>query len=210
MVVAPPCFSSLSHFKLLLHHDMGKYTPAFKDRVLREYCAGDRRHSFRALARSYNIRGGPSVIHGWYQRWKGNPESLKRKPGSGGQRALTRSQVHQYICVPVERAYKKHVAVDYRKLKDPIEEAVGHPVSLRTIQQYGKEEADVVNKTTIPRTSNESRIQIFDLLCFYFSIGSSPYSQKSHCPIVFFQCPLNLALALPNVAASGCDSQNPN
>lgn len=134
---------------------MVKYTPAFKDRVLREYCVGNRDSSFRALARRFKIKGGMSVIQRWYRRWKGTPLSLGRKKGSGGKRVLTSNEVQRYILRPIERKNKKHQAVHYPELKEPLERAVGHSVSLRTIQRRGKEEASIHGQSTIARTDLE-------------------------------------------------------
>ena len=134
---------------------MVKYTPSFKDRVLREYRARDRNYSFRALALRFNIKGGMAVIQRWYQRWNGTPQSLERKKGSGGKCVLTSRDVQRYILKPIEKKNKKHQAVHYSELKESIEQAVGHPVSLRTIQRRGKEEAGIHDQSTIARTHME-------------------------------------------------------
>jgi len=141
---------------------MTKYPPSLKHSILLEYRAGDRTRSFRALARLYKIKGGESVVRNWYYRWKSTPESLERKPGSGGHAVLTPALVDKYIRKPVEKARDQHKAIEYRVLKEPLEKAVGHPMSLRTIQYYGKETVGILYQTTIPRTPQECTIIIYN------------------------------------------------
>lgn len=139
---------------------MVKYTPAFKDEVLREYSPGVRGHSFRALARRFKIHGGMSVVQRWYSRWKGSPQSLARKVGSGGHPVLTREQVRRYILRPIEAKNKKHQAVHYSELKESVESSVGHSVSSRTIRRRGKEEMGCEAKSTVARTERECKTQL--------------------------------------------------
>jgi transposase-like protein len=148
-------FSSPPLSTVYLHIAMVKYTPLFKDQVLREYCPGNRGQSFRFLARRFGIKGGESVVRTWYHRWKGNPQSLERKPGSGGRYVLTPKEVEHYILRPLERRNQKHQPVHYTELKGPVERAVGHPVSVRAIQRRGKEEAGCRSHSTVPRTVQE-------------------------------------------------------
>ncbi len=138
---------------------MVKYPPAFKDEVLREYRPGVRGYSFRALARRFKIHGGMSVVQRWYSRWKGSPQSLVRKKGSGGHPVLTAAQARRCILKPIEAKNKKHQAVHYTELKESVEAAVGHSVSVRTIQRRGKEELECKAKPTIARTRQESKSQ---------------------------------------------------
>jgi len=146
---------------------MVKYTPAFQDRVLRQYCAGVRGHSFADLARHHGIKGGASLVHKWYSSWKGNAQSLLRKSGSGRPRVLTCPQVVRYILRPIESRNQKHQPVHYTELKGPVEAAVGHSVSLRTIQRRGKETAGVRSRSTIPRTLQERMPSTCTLQPFY-------------------------------------------
>jgi transposase len=153
-------FSSLHFLSVSLRHTMTKYTPAFKDEVLREYCPGMRGHSFRALARRFKIRGGKSVVQCWYSRWKGTPQSLARKRGSGGRYVLTPDEVQRHILRPLEKRNQKHKAMHYTELKESVESAVGHSVSVRTIQRRAKEELGCKAKPTISRTELECKIQM--------------------------------------------------
>jgi transposase-like protein len=143
-----------------VHHftKMTRYTPAFKHAVLREYCAGNRSHSFRALARRFKVHGGKSTISAWYRLWNGTPHSLERRHGSGRKASLTREQVGRLIVKPIRRCNRNHVAVEYHDLQEAVEEKVTHPVSLRTIQRYGKEAGGIQFHSTIPRTPQERTI----------------------------------------------------
>ena len=134
---------------------MTKYTSSFKHQVLKEYCAGDRRHSFRALARRFGIPGGKSVISAWFRHWDGTPHSLERRAGSGRRARLTPAQVERYIVKPIRRCNQNHVAVEYHELKEAVEDEVGHSVSVRTIQRRGKEVGGIHGQSTIPKTPQE-------------------------------------------------------
>jgi len=149
------CFASFTFPKRLSTLPMVKYTTTFKDHVLREYCPGNRGHSFGALARRFGITGCESVVRTWYHRWKGSPQSLARKPGSGGRYVLTSNQVERYILRPIERRNQQHQPVHYTQLKESVQTAVGHSVSLRTIQRRGKEMVGCRVQSTIPRTPQE-------------------------------------------------------
>jgi len=149
---------------------MVKYTSAFKDRVLRQYCVGVRGHTFADLARVNGIKGGESVVRKWYHRWKGNALSLQRKAVSGRPRVLTPSQVVRYILRPIESRNQKHQPVHYTELKGPVEKAVGHSVSVRTIQRRGKEETGCRIQSTIPRTPQERTIFTYNPQTRRFSL----------------------------------------
>jgi len=141
----------------IAHHfvKMTRYTPAFKHTVLRAYCAGNRSHSFRALARRFKVPGGKSTISAWYRLWDGTSHSLERRHGSGRKALLTRKQVERLIVKPIRRCNRNHVAVEYHDLQEAVEEKVGHLVSLRTIQRQGKEAGGIQFHSTIPRTPEE-------------------------------------------------------
>ena len=137
--------------------NMGKYVPQFKHEVLQKYTAGDRSHSFEALARRYKIRGGKSLIRKWYQRWNGTPQSLQRVEGSEKRARLTPEQVNKLIVKPFRRSNRVHVAIEYPELKASIEKKLGHTISLRTIQRYGLEAGKISSHTTIARTEKERK-----------------------------------------------------
>ena len=134
---------------------MTKFTPRFKQEVLRQYVAGDHGHSFDALARRFHIPGGRRAVSSWHRQWNGTPLSLERKPGSGRRALLTPTQVARLIVKPIRRCNRNHVAVEYPQLLESVEQELGHPVSLRTLQRYGREEGKVHCESTIPRTPEE-------------------------------------------------------
>ena len=165
--------AGLSHFPWASHSfahyilNMTKYTSVFKHAVLQEYCAGNRAHSFRALARRFKVHGGPSTICKWYRNWKGTQQSLERRAGSGRRTLLTPAQVERYIVKPIRRCNKNHVAVEYHDLKDDVEEKVGHSVSVRTLRRYGKEKSQVHFQHTIRRTPVERTLRKYIPPRFY-------------------------------------------
>ena len=117
--------------------------------------AGDHGHSFDALARRFHIPGGRRAVSSWHRQWNGTPLSLERKPGSGRRALLTPTQVARLITKPIRRCNRNHVAVEYPQLLESMEQELGHPVSLRTLQRYGREEGKVHCESTIPRTPEE-------------------------------------------------------
>ena len=68
---------------------------------------------------------------------------------------LTPAQVARLIVKPIRRCNRNHVAVEYPELKERVEQEVGHSVSVRTIQRYGREEGKVQDQTTIARAPME-------------------------------------------------------
>ena len=134
---------------------MVKFRPTFKHDILKQYTAGDRHHSFRALARRYSIPGGKSVIESWFHQWNGSPHSLERRRGTGRRALLTPKQVERLLVKPIRRCNRNHLAVEYPELREAVEHEVGHSVSLRTIQRYGKEKGGIHDQSTIPRTPEE-------------------------------------------------------
>ena len=134
---------------------MPPYPAYLKHDVLREYVPGDHRHTFEKLARRHNIKGGKALAQKWYNQWNGTVASLERRPGSG-RRALSAPQlVERLILKPIRRANRSDVAIEYPELKEAVEEKIGHPISIRTIQRQGHDAEDVKGKTTIPRTEQE-------------------------------------------------------
>ena len=145
---------------------MAKYTPQFKHEVLQQYTAGNRSHSFEALARRYKIRGGKSLIRKWYKRWNRTPQSLQGAEGSGRRGLLTPEQVKKFIKKPIRRSNRAHVTIEYPELKASVEEKLVHTISLRTIQRYGLEEGKISSHTTIPRTEKERKFILLLSLIF--------------------------------------------
>jgi len=134
---------------------MGKYTPMLKHNVLRQYRLRKRGYSLPALARAYSITGGESVIRKWLKRWDGTMLSLERKPGTGRKPILTPLEVQRHILRPIQKKNEKHQAVHCSNLEEPVEKAVGHSVSVRTIQRKAKEALGCKAQTTFARAELE-------------------------------------------------------
>jgi hypothetical protein len=82
---------------------------------------------------------------------------MERRTGSGRRVILTPQQVQQYIVRPIRRRNQAHMAIEYPELKEDIEQKVGHPVSVRTIQRHGREEGGITYDTTVARTEQERK-----------------------------------------------------
>ena len=65
---------------------------------------------------------------------------------------LTPAQVARLNVKPIRRCNRNHLAVEYPELKLRVERELGHSVSVRTIQRYGREEGNVHDLITIART----------------------------------------------------------
>ncbi len=137
---------------------MSTFSPQFKHEILRQYVAGDRAHSFAALANRYNIRGGKTTVQYWHSHWDGTVSSLERKEGSGRRVLLTPQQVNKLIVKPIRRANRNHVAIDYPEVKDLVEQKTGLSISARSVRRYGREAGGIRSSTTNPRTEQESNI----------------------------------------------------
>lgn len=156
---------------------MVNYTPQFKNSILREYVAGSRGHGFLALAKRYNIRGGPMLVRRWYSQWNGTAASMERAQGSGRRAILTPTQVQRYIVRPIRRHNRSHTAIEYPELKEGIEQKTGQSISVRTIQRYGREEGGVSSGTTVARTENERMLHNHIGIEGTLSLGDAPTHQ---------------------------------
>ena len=137
---------------------MGRMSHSFKPDILREYCAGNRRHSFSSFASRYGVRGGARTIQRWYAHWDGTPQSLNRIGNAGRKALLTPRQVEQYIIKPVRRASQHHVAIYYSELMDTIHDKTPVDVSLRAVQRYGKKKEGIRGTRTQKRPETECKI----------------------------------------------------
>jgi transposase len=136
---------------------MSGFTPKLKHRILQQYQPYSKEHSFSALARHYAVAGGESTIRKWHQQWNGTAASLERKAVSGRPRALNKTQVKNYIRMPIENKRRVHAAVHYTDLLLSVRQKTGKPISLRTVQRRGKEDLGVKQKRSKKRTASESK-----------------------------------------------------
>ncbi len=128
-----------------------------KQLILSKYQCRSRGEGFDALAARYGIQGGGRTIQRWYERWDGTPASLEPKRSTGRPTALSSTEVQQYITAPIKRENRRSHPIRYTDLLRPIREKTGKRVSLRTIQQYGKENAGINSRNTKKRTANERK-----------------------------------------------------
>jgi len=135
---------------------MKQFTPEQKHEVLLEYSPSSPTHSFSALARRHAVKGGARTVQRWHARWNRTPASLQHKAVSGRPRILSRAQVSRHVRVPILAANRAHRAVSYSSLLPTVRQKTGKQPSLRTLQNYGKEELGGKKKHTKKRTADES------------------------------------------------------
>jgi transposase-like protein len=133
-----------------------KYTPQFKQTVLKEYNSASSSSSFSSLSRRFCIDGGREVVRKWYRKWDGSVESLKDKHSTGRPRILSHAQINRHIVVPIRDKNRRHLPIHYRDLVSGLQHAIRKKISLRTIQRYGKEKK-VREKNSIKRMERECR-----------------------------------------------------
>lgn len=141
-----------------------------KHHILLEYTPRDTSRSFSALARRHAVRGGERTIRRWHQRWNGTLHSLERKDGSGKARILTAAEVNRHVRAPILAANRSHRAIHYTDLLPEVQRKTGKKISLRSLQQYGKEELAIKQRHTKKRTAGESectRIRKRDRTCLF-------------------------------------------
>lgn len=134
---------------------MSVFTPQLKHHILTQYQSHSHTHSFSALAHQYGVKGGRQTIQKWHSQWNGTAASLERKVGSGRPRALSSTQVNDYIRTPIRHKRRIHAAVHYPSLLPSVCEKTGKSISLRTLQNYGKREVGIKLKHTKKRTVTE-------------------------------------------------------
>ena len=139
-----------------LHAAMKHLSAEAKHHILLEYSAADATRSFAALAARHHIKGGREAVRQWHLRWNGTAASLQRKQGTGRARALSAAQVRRHIAAPIRNSNRAARAVRYTKLLPQVQAATGSQLSLRTLQRYGKEEADGRSTRGKKRTADES------------------------------------------------------
>jgi transposase len=156
--------------------------PELKHFILTKYQHNHRGHGFEALAQQYGIAGGGRTIKGWYDRWDGTSDSLKRKPGSGRPRSLSSGEVQQYITTPIKKKNHQSRPVHYTDILRPLCENTGKRVSLRTVQRYGKENVGINSKRTIKKTKWECKffIHIASHCCNISFPSGSSYQYGAH------------------------------
>lgn len=134
---------------------MVKYSPFFKHNILTQYSPNQPHNGFHSLAVRFQIRGGPSTVKRWYDRWDGTAKSLERRATSGRPRLLTSRQVQQYIGAPIKKKNQLHQRIDYASIHQQIKPKINKSISLRTIRRYGKERLGIKKKRTKAVMSRE-------------------------------------------------------
>jgi transposase len=134
--------------------------PELKQFILNQYRCKRHGSGFDALAQRYEIAGGGKTIQRWYQQWDGTVESLKKKPGAGRPRLLEEAEITQHISIPIKRKNRRSQPIHYTDILRPLQEQTQKKISLRTVQRYGKENAEINSKRTIKKTKWECKFLI--------------------------------------------------
>ena len=93
---------------------MTKYSPAFKEKVVREYEKGVRGKGFAALAKRFKVP--KSVIEDWCKKWEAGGRTVDAfEDQAGGDRRsiLTEREKERYILDFVSHKNSKRKAVNY-------------------------------------------------------------------------------------------------
>lgn len=114
-----------------------KYPPHLMQTILKQYNPGVRGQGFKALAKKYDIKGGPKTISDWYSKWDGSESSLKKRSGGDRRSILTQKEKKKHVGDFIEKCSKKE-AVIYSEVKKNVELKTKKSPKLRTIQDYGK------------------------------------------------------------------------
>jgi hypothetical protein len=117
------------------------------------------------LRRAYESEVNVAALHGviasretiwrWKKKWNGTAQSLERKEGTGNTYILTPSEVSRHIRAPILAANRAHRAIHYTDMWQQVKSKTGKRISLRTLQQYGKETLGIKEKTARKRTQAE-------------------------------------------------------
>lgn len=128
---------------------MTKYSPAYKERVVREYQKGVRGRGFAALSKRFKIP--KSVIEDWWKKWiqAGQTiEAFAEEVGGDRKSVLTEKEKERYILDFVSHKNAKGEAVDYPDVHAYVVNCTQKDISIRSVQRIGKEEMGISWKQT--------------------------------------------------------------
>jgi transposase-like protein len=119
---------------------MGKryeqYTPEFKQRVVKEYRAGESGSGAKALAGRHSIRGGHRTVMQWVRRYNGKRSSLAKRTKPNRERILTHYEAARFIRNPMLIAHKKRQLVVASALHPKVVKGTGKQISVRSVRRY--------------------------------------------------------------------------
>jgi transposase len=135
---------------------MQKYPVSYKERVVREYEPGVRGKGFKALGNRYNL--APRLIKLWWKKWEDGGrtrEALEQQHGGGRRSKLTDKEKEKHILEFVNEKNAMAEPVDYLEVHENVIATTHKEISLRTIQEIGKEELGLTwKKGTIVNESD--------------------------------------------------------
>ena len=107
------------------------------------------------IARLHGASVTRQTIYNWRCHWNGTPESLEHAQVTGRPRILTPAEISRHIHAPILAANRAHRSISYPQLRDRVEEKTSKSISLRTVQQIGKEQLGARYQHTVKRTEEE-------------------------------------------------------
>jgi transposase-like protein len=124
---------------------MPKYSPAFKERVVREYQPRVRGKGFAALATKFP---GPSstLIQKWWRKWTAGGrtvEAFEPEAGRGRRSILTEKEKEKHILKFVIHKNVIGEPVDYKEVHENVISKTGKDISLTRVQAIGNDELDL-------------------------------------------------------------------
>lgn len=136
---------------------MPHFTPLHKHTILTHVKHRGKGETLASIASLHGVKGGARTLQNWLRRWKGTPASLQRRAGSGRPTLLTPAQVTRHVRSRIQSANRSARAVHYPSLLPLVQQATGKQLSLRTLQNYGKQQLRVRQKRTKKQTANECK-----------------------------------------------------
>jgi transposase len=158
----------MTHHDIILHlilshiTKMRHLTADAKHAILLEYRAHSPTHNLEALARRHGIRGGRHTIGDWLHRWDGTASSLEERPRPGRPPLVNQMELTRIMEQEIGEANADHRAINYRKVKEAVEEEAGVHMSVRSIRRHGRS-IGVQHRGTKKRTVNECQCMAYQL-----------------------------------------------
>ena len=114
-----------------------EYSPHLMQTILTKYRKGIKGCGFLALAKQYNIKGGPTLLRYWYRKWDGTEASLTKQSGGDRRSILTSEEKKKHVQAFIVKKSKVEAA-KYEEVRKNVENKTGKSPKLRTVQDYGK------------------------------------------------------------------------
>ena len=129
------------------------YEPAYKLAVLTFIENYDQEINFDQVAKYFNIQGGRQTIWRWKKDYETGNIKMTRAPNPEKHSKINLEDTKEQIKEKIKEAHDEHIPITYPM----IHESLGIDISLKRIQQLGKNQLDVASKTIIKRCEWECK-----------------------------------------------------